>query len=54
MKNPEVSCFDAVDDTLFYDSENDEGVEALDEVVVPCCATEDKEALHEDEAYDTC
>jgi hypothetical protein len=46
----EVSCFDSFDDTLFYDSENEEGVEALDEVEVPCCAIEDKEAFHEDEA----
>jgi hypothetical protein len=46
----EVSCFDSLDDTLFYDSENEEGVEALDEVEVPCCAIEDKEAVHEDEA----
>jgi hypothetical protein len=46
----EVSYFDSLDDTLFYDSENEEGVEALDEVEVPCCAIEDKEAVHEDEA----
>jgi hypothetical protein len=46
----EVSCFDSFDDTLFYDSENEEGVEALDEVEVPCCSIEDKEAFHEDEA----
>jgi hypothetical protein len=37
-------------DTLFYDSENEEEMEALDEVEVPCCAIEDKEAFHEDEA----
>jgi hypothetical protein len=46
----EVSYFDSLDDTLFYDSENEEGVEALEEVEVPCCAIEDKEAVHEDEA----
>jgi hypothetical protein len=46
----EVSCFDSFDDTLFYDSENEEGVEASDEVEVPCCEIEDEETVHEDEA----
>jgi hypothetical protein len=40
----EVSHFDSFDDTLFYDSENEEGVEHLDEVDPLCLRTEDVEA----------
>jgi hypothetical protein len=36
-------------DTVLLDSKEEEEIEALDEVEVPCCAIEDKEAIHEDE-----
>jgi hypothetical protein len=34
----------------YFDLVNEEGVKVLDEVEVPCCVFEDKEAVHEDEA----
>jgi hypothetical protein len=37
-------------DTVSFNSKDEEEMEALDEVEVPCCAIEDKEAVHEDEA----
>jgi hypothetical protein len=40
----EVSHFDSFDDTLFYDSENEEGVEPLDEPDPLCLKTENVEA----------
>jgi hypothetical protein len=47
----EVSCFPLQNsnDTVLLDSKEEEEKEALDEVEVPCCALEDKEAVHEDE-----
>jgi hypothetical protein len=36
-------------DTVLLDSKDEEEMEASDEVEVPCCAIEDKEAVHEDE-----
>jgi hypothetical protein len=36
-------------DTVLLDSKEEEEMEASDEVEVPCCAIEDKEAVHEDE-----
>jgi hypothetical protein len=39
----EVSCFDSFDDTLFYDSENEEGTEPLDEPDPLCLETKDVE-----------
>jgi hypothetical protein len=36
-------------DTVLLDSKEEEEIEALDEVEVPCCEIEDKEAVHEDE-----
>jgi hypothetical protein len=47
----EVSCFHfKIPMTPCVHSEDEEEMEALDEVDVPCCAIEDKEAVHEDEA----
>ena len=47
----EVSHFHSFDDTLFYDSENEEGVEPLEELDPLCLKTEDVEAdLPPDEA----
>jgi hypothetical protein len=40
----EVSHFDSFDDTLFYNSENEEGVEPLDEPDPLCLKNEDLEA----------
>jgi hypothetical protein len=40
----EVSHFDSFDDTFLYDSENEEGVEPLDELDPLCLKTEDVEA----------
>jgi hypothetical protein len=40
----EVSHFNSFDDTLFYDSENEEGVEPLDEPDPLCLKTKDVEA----------
>jgi hypothetical protein len=40
----EVSHFDSFDDTLFYDLENEEGVEPLDELDPLCLITKDVEA----------
>jgi hypothetical protein len=34
---------------VFFNSKDEEEMEASDEVEVPCCAIEDKEAVHEDE-----
>jgi hypothetical protein len=47
----EVSCFplQRSNDTVSLNSKDEEEMEALDEVEVPCCAIEDKEAVHEDE-----
>jgi hypothetical protein len=47
----EVSCFPLQNsnDTMFFHSKDEEEMEAADEVEVPCCAIEDKEAAHEDE-----
>jgi hypothetical protein len=47
----EVSCFpfQDTDDTLFLDSENEGEMKALNEMDIPCCTIEDKEAIHEDE-----
>ena len=47
----EVSYFSLQNsnDTVLVDSKEEEEIEALDEVEVPCCAIEDKEAIHEDE-----
>jgi hypothetical protein len=39
----EVSYFDSFDDALFYDSENEEGTEPLDEPDPLCLKTEDVE-----------
>jgi hypothetical protein len=39
----EVSHFDSFDDALFYDSENEERTETLDELDPPCLKTEDVE-----------
>jgi hypothetical protein len=39
----EVSHFDSFDDTLFYDPENEEGVEPLDEIDPLCLKIEDVE-----------
>jgi hypothetical protein len=36
-------------DTVLLDSKEEEEMEASDEVEVPCCEIEDKEAVHEDE-----
>jgi hypothetical protein len=36
-------------DTVSFDSKDEEEMEASDEVEVPCCEIEDKEAVHEDE-----
>jgi hypothetical protein len=36
-------------DTVLLDSKEEEEMEASDEMEVPCCAIEDKEAVHEDE-----
>jgi hypothetical protein len=36
-------------DTMLLDSKEEEEIEALDEVEVPCCAIEDKEEVHGDE-----
>jgi hypothetical protein len=46
----EVSCFPLQNsnDTVFFNSKDEEEMEASDEVEVPCCAIE-KEAVHEDE-----
>jgi hypothetical protein len=51
QKEDEVSCFFSRDsnDTLFHDSESEEEMEALDEVDIPCCAIQEKEAVHDDE-----
>jgi hypothetical protein len=48
----EVSYFPLQDsnDIVSFDSKDEEEMEVLDEVEVPCCAIEDKEAVHEDEA----
>jgi hypothetical protein len=47
----EVSHFHSFDDTLFYDSENEEGMEPLDKLDPLCLKTEDVEAdLPPDEA----
>jgi hypothetical protein len=42
QKEDEVSCFPLQNsnDTLLHDSEEEEEMEALDEVDVPCCAIE--------------
>jgi hypothetical protein len=47
----EVSSFpfQNSNDAVLLDSKDEEEREALDEVEVPCCALEDKEAVHEDE-----
>jgi hypothetical protein len=47
----EVSCFPHQDsnDTLFLDSENEGEIKALNEMDIPCCTIENKEAVHEDE-----
>jgi hypothetical protein len=47
----EVSTFpfQISNDVVLLDSKDEEEREALDEVEVPCCALEDKEAVHEDE-----
>jgi hypothetical protein len=47
----EVSSFpfQNSNDVVLLDSKDEEEREALDEVEVPCCALEDKEAVHEDE-----
>jgi hypothetical protein len=47
----EVSCFPLQNsnDTVFFNSKDEEEMEASDEVEVPCCEIEDKEAVHEDE-----
>jgi hypothetical protein len=47
----EVSCFPLQDsdDTLFLDSENEGEMKILNEMDIPCCTIEDKEAIHEDE-----
>jgi hypothetical protein len=47
----EVSCFPLQNsnDTVFFNSKDEEEMEALDEVEVPCCEIEDKEAVYEDE-----
>jgi hypothetical protein len=51
QKEDEVSCFpfQDVNDTLFLDSENEGEKKVLSEDDGPCCAIEDKEAVHEDE-----
>jgi hypothetical protein len=51
QKEDEVSCFSSMisNDTLFHDSEREEEMQSLDKVEVPCCATENEEAIHEDE-----
>jgi hypothetical protein len=41
----EVSYFDSFDDALFYDSENEEGTEPLDEPDPLCLKTEDVEEI---------
>jgi hypothetical protein len=47
----EVSTFpfQISNDVVLLDSKDEEEREALDEIEVPCCALEDKEAVHEDE-----
>jgi hypothetical protein len=47
----EVSCFPLqdFDDTLFLDSKNEGEMKSLNEMDIPCCTIEDKEAIHEDE-----
>jgi hypothetical protein len=47
----EVSSFlfQNSNDAVLLDSKDEKEREALDEVEVPCCALEDKEAIHEDE-----
>jgi hypothetical protein len=52
QKKEEVSCIlsQDADNTLFRDPESEEEMEASDEGDVPCCAFEDKEAIHDDEA----
>jgi hypothetical protein len=42
--------FQDFDDTLFHDSESEEGVDSLKEVDLPCYTTEDEGSVHEDEA----
>jgi hypothetical protein len=37
-------------DIVSFNSKDEEEMEALDEVKIPCCAIEDKKAVHEDEA----
>jgi hypothetical protein len=51
QEEDEVSCFSSMipNDTLFHDSEREEEMQSLDKVEVPCCATENEEAIHEDE-----
>jgi hypothetical protein len=51
QKEDEVSCFSSMisNDTLFHDSEREEEMQSLDKMEVPCCATENEEAIHEDE-----
>jgi hypothetical protein len=51
QKEDEVSCFSSMisNDTLFHDSEREEEMQSLDKMEVPCCATENEEAVHEDE-----
>jgi hypothetical protein len=34
---------------LFLDLENEGEMKALNEMDIPCCSIEDKEAIHEDE-----
>jgi hypothetical protein len=47
----EVSYFplQSSNDTVSLNLKDEEEMEALDEIEVPCCAIEDKEAVHEDE-----
>jgi hypothetical protein len=47
----EVSYFplQTSNDTVLLDSKEEEEMEASDEMEVPCCAIEDKKAVHEDE-----
>jgi hypothetical protein len=50
QKDDEVSCFPFQDsnDTLFHVSENEEEMEALNKMNIPCCIIKDKEAVYED------
>jgi hypothetical protein len=41
--------FQDIDDTLFLNSENEGEMKSLNEMDIPCCKIEDKEAIHEDE-----